>query len=240
MKDYLLDLVSHTHDLGCIDLIKITGTDKETVVNGIANERTVILSAKFLTPVADFIGTFGMPNLSKLKILLNLSEYKEAANITVGKRSTGEPECINFSNKAGDFKNSYRLMASQIVEEQLKTAKFKGANWHIEFEPAASSIQRLKMQQQANSESVSFQVKVENHDLKFYFGDHSSHAGNFVFQSGVSGSLNKTWYYPITEFISIMNLSGDKKISISDDGVAQVVVNSGLAEYTYLLPAQTK
>ena len=29
MRDHLLDLVSHTFDLGCIDLVKITGTDKD-------------------------------------------------------------------------------------------------------------------------------------------------------------------------------------------------------------------
>ena len=28
MRDHLLDLVEHTYDLGVIDLVKITGTDK--------------------------------------------------------------------------------------------------------------------------------------------------------------------------------------------------------------------
>lgn len=243
MKDYLLDLVTHTYDLGCIDIVKVTGTDTETVVNSISTAKTVILEAKFATPVADFIGTFGMPNLSKLKILLNLPEYKDAVAITVGKRSdNNEPDSINFSNTAGDFKNSYRLMSSQIVNEQLKTAKFRSdaVTWNIEFEPTVAGILRLKMQQQANAESSAFQVQVENGNLKFYFGDHSTHAGNFVFHPGVSGTLKKTWYYPVTEFIAIMNLTGDKKIRISDNGVAQVIVNSGIAEYNYLLPAQTK
>jgi len=242
MKDYLLDLVTHTYDLGCIDVIKVTGTDTETVVNSISTEKTVILEAKFAAPVADFIGTFGMPNLSKLKILLNLPEYKDTVNIIVTKRATGEPENISFSNTAGDFKNSYRLMASQIISEQLKTAKFKSdaVTWDIEFEPSVAGILRLKMQQQANSESSAFQVKVEDGNLKFYFGDHSTHAGNFVFHPGVSGTLKKTWYYPVAEFIAIMNLTGDKKIRISDNGVAQITVNSGIAEYSYLLPAQTK
>ena len=31
MRDNLLDVVEHTFDLGCIELIKITGTDTETV-----------------------------------------------------------------------------------------------------------------------------------------------------------------------------------------------------------------
>ena len=34
MRDYLLDLVEHTFDLGCIDLVKITGTTAQWHVNG--------------------------------------------------------------------------------------------------------------------------------------------------------------------------------------------------------------
>jgi len=66
MKDHLLDLVEHTHDLGVIDLVKITGTDKQTDISGVAEDRSVIVDGTFAGPVADFIGTFGMPNLSKL------------------------------------------------------------------------------------------------------------------------------------------------------------------------------
>ena len=99
MKDQLLDLVQHTHDLGCIDLIKITGDDVTTVINGLAEDKSVVVEARFHNPVADFAGTFGMPNWSKLKILLNLSEYKEDAKLTITKRATGEPDGINFANK---------------------------------------------------------------------------------------------------------------------------------------------
>jgi hypothetical protein len=161
MKDNLLDLVQHTFDLGCIDLIKVTGTDAATAVNGLAADNSVIVEAQFANPVADFIGTFGMPNLGKLKTLINLQEYKEDAKLTITRRTTGEPDGINFENKAGDFRNNYRFMASEVVNDKLKTLKFKGVNWHITFEPTVAAIQRLKMQWQANSEETNFQVKVE-------------------------------------------------------------------------------
>ena len=38
MRDYLLDLVEHTFDLGCIDLVKIVGDDKGTAVTGLAED----------------------------------------------------------------------------------------------------------------------------------------------------------------------------------------------------------
>ena len=45
MKDYLLDLVQHTHDLGCIDLVKIVGNDKNTTISGLAEDLSVVVQA---------------------------------------------------------------------------------------------------------------------------------------------------------------------------------------------------
>jgi hypothetical protein len=240
MKDHLLDLVEHTHDLGVIDLVKITGTDKETDIFGVAEDRSVVLEGKFAGPVADFIGTFGMPNLNKLKILLNLQEYKENADLSLTRKDTGAPDGINFKNATGDFKNNYRFMTAEVVTEKAKTVKFKGVNWHIEFTPTVAAIQRLKMQAQANAEEVNFLAKTDNGDLKFSFGDHSTHSGNFVFHSGVTGTLKRAWSWPIALVINILNLTGDKTFRISDDGAAMITVDSGLAVYNYILPAQSK
>jgi hypothetical protein len=243
MRDHLLDLVEHTYDLGCIDLIKISGTDKETIIDGLAEDRSVVVQAKFLKPVPEFIGTFGMPNLSKLKILLNLGEYKENANITVTRQDRNGsqvPVGLHFQNASGDFKNDYRFMTSEIVAEKLKTVKFKGANWNVEFDPLVASIMRLKMQAQANAEEPTFQVKTDKTDLKFSFGDHSTHAGEFVFHSDITGALKHTWSWPVKQVISILDLTGDKVMRISDEGAAQITVNSGIAEYNYILPAQRK
>lgn len=243
MRDFLLDLVGHTHALGCIDLIKITGTDQSTQIDGLAADRSVVLSGQFSAPIADFQGVFGMPNLDKLRVLLNLQEYREDAEITVKRQQrNGEdaPVGLQFRNAAGDFRNDFRFMTSEIVSEQLKSVKFKGTAWKIEFEPTVASIQRLRMQAQANSDEPNFQVRTENNDLKFYFGDHSTHAGEFVFQAGVSGQLQHTWTWPVSQFLSILDLVGDKMVRISDQGAAQITVDSGIAVYNYILPAVTK
>ena len=240
MKDCLKDLVEHTFDLGCIDLIKIVGDTETTEISALAEDLSVVVQGKFHNPVADFAGTFGMPNLGKLKTLLNLQEYRENAKLSITRKATQELDGINFENAAGDFKNNYRFMASGVVNEKLKTAKFRGANWNIEFEPTNAAIQRLKWQMAANAEEPNFQAKTENGNLKFFFGDHSTHAGNFVFQSGVTGQLKRTWSWPAKQFASIMDLTGDKIVRISDDGAAQITVDSGMALYNYILPAQSK
>ena len=106
MRDYLLDLVEHTYDLGCIDLIKIVGDDKTTEIVGLAEDLSVVIRGNFHNPVADFVGTFGMPNLGKLKTLLNLQEYREDAKLAITKGSTGEPDGINFEDRKSTRLNS--------------------------------------------------------------------------------------------------------------------------------------
>ena len=242
MRDHLLDLVGHTFDLGTniIDLVKINGNDQTTEISAYASDQSVILQAEFAGPVAEFQGRFGMPNLSKLKILLGLEEYRENSKITITHKEDGTPDGIDFSNAAGDFHNSYRFMSAKLVDAVQKTAKFKGANWNVEFVPTVAAIQRMKWQSQANAEQANFQIRTEQGDLKFYFGDHSSHAGNFVFHPGIRGTLKRSWSYPVKAVISILDLVGDKTFRISDDGAAQITVDSGLAVYNYILPAQSK
>ncbi len=243
MKDILQDIVTHTHSLGIIPLVKITGDKKETVIESMAEDRSVIINAKTKTPVDEFDGVFGMPNLDKLNLHLRNPEYKENAKIEVIKadRNGQEiPVSLHFENEGGDFVNDYRFMNSEIINEKLKTVKFKGATWDVEFEPSMASVSRLKLQAAAHSEENTFQVKTENGNLVFSFGDASTHAGSFVFQSDVKTKLKQTWAWPVTQVMGILNLDGDKTMKIADAGAMMITVDSGLAEYNYILPAQSK
>jgi hypothetical protein len=243
MKDILQDLVAHTHSLGFIPLVKISSTDADTEIEAMAEDRSVIVNAKTKEPVAEFEGIFGMPNLNKLDIHLKCPEYKEHAKISVTKAQRNGEEIatgLHFENKDGDFENDYRFMNTEIINEKLKSVKFKGAKWDIEFEPQVTSIQRLRFQANAHSEESVFQVSTDNNNLVFSFGDASTHAGEFVFEPGVSGKLKQTWSWPVTQVISILALAGDKTMRISDVGAMQITVDSGMAEYHYILPAQSK
>ena len=243
MKDILQDLVAHTHILGFLPLVKISSDDTETSIESMAEDRSVILQAKTLKPVSELEGVFGMPNLNKLDLHLKCPEYKENATIEVViQNRNGEdiPTGLHFENAAGDFKNDYRFMNAEIINEALKTVKFKGSKWDIEFQPTVGSIQRLKYQAAAHTEETTFQVKTDGDNLVFSFGDASTHAGNFVFQSGITGKLKQTWAWPVQQVMSILNLSGDVTMHIADAGALQITVNSGLAEYKYILPAQAK
>jgi len=243
MKDILQDIVAHTHSLGFLTLVKVTGEDTATTIESMAEDRSVIVNAKTHAPVSEFSGVFGMPNLDKLNLHLKNPEYKENAKIEVvvsNRNGADIPTSLHFENSTGDFVNDYRFMSTEIINEKLKSVKFKGSGWDIEFEPSLNAIQRLKLQAAVHSEETVFQVKVEDENLVFSFGDASTHAGNFVFQPNINGKLKHVWSWPVQQVIAILSLDGKSTMRITDQGAMQISVDSGIAVYEYILPAQSK
>jgi hypothetical protein len=242
MIDILKDIVSHTHSLGFIAMLKVTA-DQTTVIESMAEDRSVILTGVTHSPVSEFVGVFGMPDLGKLAYHLKNPEYAQKAKIEVKQEErNGEtvPTHIHFENERGDFQNDYRFMNKAIIEEKLKSVKFKGQGWDVEITPSDASIQRMKWMAGAHNEETVFQVKTEDGNLNFYFGDLNTHAGKFTFQHGINGKLSHTWAWPVSQTLAILNLDGDKKLSITDQGAMKITVDSGLAKYDYILPAQQK
>ena len=98
----------------------------------------------------------------------------------------------------------------------------------------------MKLMSAAHSEEPTFNVSSKDGNLVFAFGDINTHAGEFVFEHNVEGTLAHTWAWPVAQVQSILNLDGDIKMSISDQGAMMITVDSGMAKYDYILPAQSK
>ncbi len=242
MQDLLKDIVGHTHNLGFLNIVKITGDEKKTAIDSMADDRSVIMQAETAGPYPDMIGIFGMPQLNKLKYHLDCPEYKENASIKVVKAERNGDEIpvgLHFENKTGDFKNDYRFMNTEIINEKLKTIKFKGVKWDVEVSPTLQSVQRFNFQASANTEHTTFIAKTENSNLKFVFGDQSTHGGEFIFATDVKGNLNKAWTWPVASVLAILKIadSNNSTISFSNEGAMQITLDSGLAVYKYIIPA---
>lgn len=243
MKEILQDIVSHTHNLGFLNIVKITGDAKSTKIDSMADDRTVIMYAETAAPYAEMVGVFGMPQLNKLKYLLDGAEYKEKAKIeivTAVRNDETIPVGIHFENENGDFKNDYRFMNTEVINEKLKTVKFRGANWDVEVTPTLQAVQRFGFQAGANNEHTTFLAKTDSGNLKFIFGDQSSHGGEFIFATNVTGKLTKAYTWPVQAILSILKIAdvNNCKLSISDAGALQITMDSGLATYKYIIPAQ--
>lgn len=241
MREQLQDLIRHVHGIGAIDVVKVVGTSTETAVSACSDDRTVIINGVFNSPVPELTGTLGMPNLSKLKTILGFDDYGDGSVISVVTEQRGGvdvPTTIRFETANKDCVNNYRLMSKELVESRVKTIELKGTpSWNVEFTPVQANVARLKRQAMVHSENTTFSVRIDGSDLKVHFGDPANHSGNFVLQSGVQGTMKNSLALPIKAFLSIMDLPGEKVIRLSDRGVAEIVVASGISVYSYMLPA---
>jgi len=243
MRDQLVDIVNHTHKLGIFDTIKVIGTDSNTSLEAEAEDKSVIMRAEFIDPMANFMGTFGMPGIGQLSTLLNLDEYREDAVITVNSKKQNDEDVktgIHFENKGASFENDYRFMTSALVNEKLKTLEFNEPPYEVTLEPSVISIQRLRQQSLANSNELLFTATVESGDLVFNFGDQSTNSGKFIFADDANDKLNKQWAYPVAQVMGILALAGELEMKFSNAGALVITCNSGLIKYTYILPAQQK
>jgi hypothetical protein len=105
-----------------------------------------------------------------------------------------------------------------------------------------SAIHRFQFQTSANNEHSTFLTKTDNGNLIFVFGDHTTHGGEFIFASNITGTLSKAWTWPVSQVLSILKIAdtNNAKLSISDEGAMQITLDSGIATYQYIIPAQSK
>ena len=242
MKSILQDIVAHTNKLGFLNIVKVTGTDEKTLIDSMADDRSVIMYAETTSPQPSMKGVFGMPQLEKLRYLVEGREYQEDSKIEVvvaNRNGEDIPVGLHFENKDGDFKNDYRFMNQDIINEKLKTVKFRGVNWHVEVNPTVNAIQRFQFQAGANTEHTTFLAKTDGDKLVFIFGDQSTHGGEFVFATGVTGTITKAWTWPVNSVLSILKIAdgNNTTLSFSNDGAMQITLDSGLALYKYIIPA---
>lgn len=246
MKDYLLDILKHTHNTGLFEFVKVTGTDKATRIDALSDDKNAIMMATTHDPVLDFKGTFGMPNLSKLSMLLSCKEYQENADISLQselRNNENTPISIRFVNESKDFKNEYRLMNQEVINEMLRQISFNEPKWDVEFSPNIAGIQRINFQSTLLSEESNFTLHTDKNNLICTFGDNANHAGEFIFASNVTGKLNPDKAWPVKLILPILKLNDNSngfKIKISNAGIMEFSVDSGLTDYNYYILAQAK
>lgn len=243
MLPILKDLVAHVNPIGSVSLMRLIQKGDHVQIDGFNDEKTLIIFAKTHKELAGFDDTFGMGDFNKLAYLLKSPEYQDSPKIeikTENRNGSVIPTEITFENKLGDFKNRYKFVHPEIVNEKLKSITFSEPSWDVVFEPAMTAIARLKLMSGAHSDEAVFQLKTKNDNLMLIFGDANTHGGEFVFHPDVKKNISNNFYWPNNIFTAILNLDGDKKISISNEGLVKISVNSGLINYEYLIPAQQK
>tara|TARA_B000000557_G_C20795623_1_gene453097 strand:- start:651 stop:1415 length:765 start_codon:yes stop_codon:yes gene_type:complete len=246
MRDVLLDIVKHTHSLGFIQAVKINGnTGNETEIEAMDDDRSVVLKGKLHNAVSDFVGTIGLGKLGVLSGYLNFEGYNDpSSKIQVVKRQRNNesvPEELQFSSTSG-YNANYRFMVSALIDEKLKSVKFKGVQWDLTIKPTQQNIKDLSYWAGVmGSVEPTFVAKTDGDVLKLYIGDGSNDRVEIPFATGCQAQLKKGWAWPLAQTLSILKLSDTSQtsISFSEQGAMKISVDSGIGLYEYILPART-
>ena len=243
IKDTLKDVLRHTHNLGIYEMVKVTGTMEETEIETVDADKTVILKGKLKSPVADFVGnTVGLSRMGTLARFLEYPGFTEdtaTVEVTTQKRNDEDvPAEVKFQDENGTDAH-YRFMAAEIVNQQLKAINFKGASYDVEINPTAKMLKDLNFFSSALDLEDTFTPKTEGGNLYFLIGEAGSDRTKVKVAEAVTGDLTHDFQWPLAIVLKICRLSENANVTMSfnQKGLLQIVVDSGMGEYTYLLPA---
>ena len=229
IKDIFKDVLRHTHALGFIEMVKITGTTEGTEIEAMDADKTVILKGKLHNPVADFVDqTVGLSRMSVLDGYLKFPGFgDEGSNVEVKtqeRNGNDIPVEISFSSAEGHT-GSYRFMLADVsIQPTQKNLKDLGYFNGVlgGFEPV-------------------FSPSTKDGALFFSIGEGAGDKSKLPINNNVEGELSGNWKWEIDKALSILRLSDSANctVSFANAGAMQIVIDSGLGEYTYILPAKS-
>lgn len=245
IKDTLKDVLKHTHSLGIFEMVKITGTLEETVIETVDAEKTVIFKGTMAKPVPDFVeNTVGLSRMSVLDGYLKFPGFDdEAATVKVETQErNGATVPTEVSFVAADGTDAtYRFMLADVVNQQLKNIAFKGADWDISIVPTQKNLKDLAYFNGVLGQFEStFSPRTADGKLYFHIGDGGGDRTKILVNDAPDGEITHEFRWPLDIVLKILRLSESSNVvmSFNSKGLMQIVVHSGLAEYTYLLPSK--
>ena len=245
IKDTLKDVLKHTHNLGIFEMVKITGTATETAIETVDADKTVIFKGKTVNPVPDFVdATVGLSRMNVLDGYLKYPDFDDVdATVQVIKQNRNgvdTPTEVEFISQHKTDAH-YRFMLADVVNQQLKEIKFKGAEFDVNIVPSAKNLKDLGYFNGVLSQFEStFSPRTEDGTLYFYIGDAGGDRTKIQVAEAVEGEMTHEFHWPLDIVLRILRLGDNANcvLSINQKGLLQIIVDSGIGTYTYLLPAK--
>ncbi|MDA9843046.1 hypothetical protein N9C44_01090 [bacterium] len=246
IKDILKDVLKHTHGLGIFEMVKITGDVEKATIETVDADKTVIFKGETHQPYPDFVdSTVGLSRMGVLQGYLQYPGFDgEGSTVAVKTQERNEetvPVEVEFTSADGNDAH-YRFMLSDVINQQLKAIKFKGAEFDLNIVPTDKNLKDMAyFNSVLGSFEANFSPKTNGKELYFHIGDGVSDRTKILISNDIDGSITGDWRWPLDIVLKILRLgdTGNCVLSINDQGLLQIIVDSGIAKYTYLLPARS-
>jgi hypothetical protein len=161
--------------------------------------------------------------------------------VTQNRNDEDVPVEVEFVSAEGTDAH-YRFMLADVVNQQLKDIKFKGAEFDVNIVPSAKMLKDLSyFNSVIGAFETNFSPRTEDNKLYFYIGDEGSDRTKVLVAEGVDGEIKHDFRWNLDIVLKILRLGDNSNVVISfnGQGLCQIVVDSGLGVYTYLLPARS-
>jgi len=246
IKDILKDVLKHTHGLGIFEMVKITGDVEKATIETVDADKTVIFKGETHQPYPDFVdSTVGLSRMGVLQGYLQYPGFDgEGSTVAVKTQERNEetvPVEVEFTSADGNDAH-YRFMLADVINQQLKAIKFKGAEFDLNIVPTDKNLKDMAyFNSVLGSFEANFSPKTNGKELYFHIGDGVSDRTKILISNDIDGSITGDWRWPLDIVLKILRLgdTGNCVLSINDQGLLQIIVDSGIAKYTYLLPARS-
>jgi hypothetical protein len=227
-------------------MVKIKGTAETTEIETVDADKTVILKGVMNNPVVDFVdSTVGLSRMGVLKGYLQYPDFDDdAAKVAVKTQDrNGEtvPTEVEFVSANGTDAH-YRFMLADVINQQLKDIKFKGAEFEVNIVPTQKMMKDLTyFNTVLAAYEANFSPKTDNGALYFHVGDGGSDRTKILIDNNVEGEITTDWKWPLDVVLKILRLGDNSTVvmSFNNQGLLQLKVDSGMGVYTYLLPARS-
>lgn len=238
MREQLIDIIKHTHDLKILEHVLVTSSDEETMVQSIDSGQAIIVHGIMKTPMDNINGKFGLGNLDTLKGYCNFPMFmSDDAKISVKhKRLAGETFPEEFIFTGDSSKAIYRCMLESAIPNQATPRSY---DWDVDIViPKGKLIEFSKMSSILKEEKY-VHIELIDGDLNFHIGSPDSTENHAVItmQENVDGELDSIFMWNIQNFISVAKLSdGDISFRMLARGMININVSSEYCDYQYYLP----
>jgi len=245
LKDYIKDLTTYVTPTGFFDKIKITATNKEILVESMEKEKEVILKGKFIKPLEELEGEFGLSNLSLLQTITSDTEFNNndtTIKVTYETRAAEKiPTELAYQNKSKSHIN-YRFMSKQLLPDQ---PKFLEPKWDVIVTPSKANVQQFTWAANGLSAYEQYFIpRIVDGELKFFIGedDAATQRGGIVFASDRTETFASDHKWKIDQIITVLKASNncDCEMAFSSKGAIQITLNTGVGTYRYIFPAKVR
>jgi len=245
MKDYIKDLTTYVTSTGFFDKIKVTAGKKDIVIEAMEREKEIILKGKFLSPLAELQGDFGLSNLNLLQTISSDNEFSMAESTVEIIYETRDNEKIptelSYENRSKSYMR-YRFMPKALVPVQ---PDYKEPKWDIVIKPTKANIQQFGWAANGLSTYEQYFIPVvKDNELRFFIGEDGGAAqrGGVVFATNITTpfSSGHKWKISLVQSLLKHAETTDCEMAFSTKGAIQITLNTGIAQWKYIIPAKIK